>query len=93
MTGKVTIMEIQTLVTQGQKEVLPLEQLRGLATNSHAFGQDVVDVFAGQAERRAAAAQALLTAAEGEQRDLLARWEPPLRARDARSHRAAAAAS
>ena len=65
-------MDIQGLIDQGKTTALPIEQLRALAGNSGAFGQDLIDTFAGQAERRAVAAGTVLTTAEGENRELLA---------------------
>ena len=65
-------MDIQTLITTGAAGPLPLEQLRALAGNVGAFGQDVIDLFAGQAERRALSAGIVLTTADTESRDLLA---------------------
>lgn len=51
-----SIVDIQNLVETGRKEQLPVEALRGLAGNSAAFGQDIIETFAAQAERRAVAA-------------------------------------
>jgi HK97 family phage major capsid protein len=65
-------MDIQALITKGKGETLAIDELRALAGNPAAFGDDVVELFAGQAERRAAAAGAVLQTAETEQRDLLA---------------------
>lgn len=65
-------MDIQEVINQGKTSQIPIEQLRALAGNAAAFGNDIVDVFAGQAERRAVAAGDVLKAAETEQRDILA---------------------
>jgi HK97 family phage major capsid protein len=65
-------MDIQNIIEQSKKEPLPLEQLRSLATNPAAFGTDIIETFAAQAERRAVTAGDVLKGAETEQRDLLA---------------------
>jgi HK97 family phage major capsid protein len=60
------------VIETGKTQQLPIEQLRALAGDAAAFGDDVIGVFTAQAERRALAAGDILKAAETEARDLLA---------------------
>ena len=64
-------MELQTLLEQTTKGVIPLSELTSVAADRRAFGDDVLAAFRTQIELRSTAAQAVLDAAQQANRDTL----------------------